>query len=301
MESLGFIDRPDVASTWKTVVETEPATGRHHSGPTGDTIEEAFSNWKPSEVGKGLLEGNIRWAIVIGTLMIAVGLAGIGYWIYQLPAASTDQAISRINVAALDLNNQLDIVRRANDELRAGEFGSSAELYAAEGAARDLFEAAALDSLPLTTRSLAADAASTTLEASRLITDARTFGAALIPVLAFPDLETDSTIITINEAAVSFGEWHSHLEQVRLALPVGTMSEILSELEILSVDLEGMQSRYLDALREDDRRGAIAALELVSHRLAATVSLLRDSMHIVSARVDQHLAAAETALSGLLG
>jgi len=298
MESLGFIDSPTTATTW-----TESASetvGKHVAPPPTheETTEQILSKWTPTDVGRGLLSKNIRWSLIIGVTMIIAGVATLGLWLYQLPAANEAKASTELTSVASGLDSELGTLESAVSDLTAGV---ATDFSVLEATARDLFDSSAnMSSLDSTSRSLAADAAGAALEGARLAREAVTFQTALAPVLVVPDLETNGAFIELDEAARLFGDWQAGFDQMREALPEGALSAVSTELATLSGELEATQSRYLDALRSTDQWGAISALDDLEKRLNTISELLSESVAGVGARVAERVSEARTALAGLL-
>ena len=85
------------------------------------------------------------------------------------------------------------------------------------------------------------------------------------------------------------------------ALPSGVLSQVTSELGLISAELDGIQSGYLDAVRSRDRWGAISALDVLSERLADAEVVLGEGLAAVHNRVADRLASAGESLALLLG
>lgn len=305
MEALGFIDRPDSAATWSaTPSETLPVTSSSAVSPA-PTIEDAFADWKPGEVGSGLLGRNIRWSLIAGVLLIVAGLGVLGLWIYQLPKQATAAALADVSIEADSLRPHLETLAEMTTALSGPQSASASvtsELLSVNGQARALFEASgSLPTSEMAIRSLAADAAGDTLDASRLLNDALAYRAAVIPILALPQFEADPDFIQLDEAALQFGEWQMSFEAVRSALPSSVLSDMTAELTLVSGELDAFQTRYLDTLRNDDHWGARSALEDLSERLGSAEGLLYRSLAGIQTRITDRIAGASASLDELLG
>lgn len=300
MEALGFIDRPGLATTW---VSTMPVRGRHEA-PVATPRPDPFDDWQPSDVGGALSGRNVRWSLLIGVLLIATGLALVGYWVYRRPLDMAAQASDRVSANAAQLQSRLTDLQSLNGGLigQAQPDDTTAKLLATEGAARELFDASAeLPPSEAPTRATVTDAAGDSLEATRLLGDAYAYREALIPALALPELEDDSSLIGLDEAAREFGTWRSKFDSVRSVLPAGTMAAMTAELELVSGELDAIQSQYLDALRNDDRQEAVSAINTLSDRLAEAEALLFAELGAVQTRVAERLDSAAASLQSLLG
>ena len=302
MEALGFIDKPGVATTWTA---TQPAPVPPSASSPPSHTPDPFAEWTPTEIGSHLHIRKIRWGFLTGILVIAVGLSGVGFWIYQQPAERTAAAQSEVQADAQALRPELIALQQLNNTLLDADPGAStliSGLPGLDGAARALFEAsAALPGSQGAARTHAANAASDALAASRLLGDAAAYRTAVIPILAVPEFETDSALIALDEAALGFGEWQSRFDSVRSALPSVTLSTVTAELDVISGELDDLHGRYLDALRADDRLGAISAVNELAGRLRHAEVLLYAGLAEVQAKIGQRAADAINAIDLLLG
>lgn len=194
MESLGFLDSPNTVPTkpatpTSTPVQPKPLESTSNALPatlTPHLDEDPFANWIPTEVGDRLHSGNVRWGFVTGVLLIAVGLAGIGYWIYQQPAAAATAARAELIAVVDGLEPHLSALETlsASLSLPTIEPGAST-LSSVRSAARDVSDmSATLPSALDPERSISADIAGDALDAARLVGDAITYKGAVIPILA---------------------------------------------------------------------------------------------------------------------
>ena len=308
MESLGFLDSPNtiaaksVPTTSTSVqpapLDTVPAAQTVASTSVPAVEHDPFANWRPTEVGGRLDSGNVRWGFLIGLLMIAAGLVGVGYWIYQQPAAAAAAAGEELVAVVDSLEPHLGALASLNASLTlpAIEPGTST-LSAARSAARNVFDTSATLPPQLDIeRSISADIAGDALDAARLVGDAIAFKGAVIPILAAPKFETDPDLIAIDDAAREFGAWQAQFDSVRTALSPGMMSVLNSELTLISGELESIQNRYLDAIRTDDRFGTHSAINDLGNRLSDVENILNTSLSDVQERANQRI---DDALSGI--
>lgn len=306
MEALGFIDRPGTTSTWATGA-TSTTSGDVVSSPETEshTIDSPMADWRPSEIGERLLSGNVRWSVVVAAA-ISVALLGLAaFWLYEQPQRADTDAYRAVTREASAMREHLDALAALSialaDESPVPD-SLALDLAGADGQARALFDVAGgLHPRATATRSNAADLAGETLAASRLLRDAFAYRTAAIPILAMPVFETDSSLIQLDEAAIAFGEWQFRFDQVRAALPGSVLSEVTSELDLISGELTSAQSRYLDSLRRDDPASAAAALADLAHRLQGVEGLLGKNLTEIQGRVALKIGAARSSLDLLVG
>jgi len=310
MEVLGFIDLPGPAPTWTTTQdgqtsEERPAPEQPESPVTG----AALADWRPAPFNAELVNRRIRRGSVIGAALVAAVLGAAGYWAYIQPGRAAAAALADATAEAAALNTHLGALHALGEALAEAPTADisltpalTPALSAADEQARALFDAsAALPPSMSDSRMSAADAASDVLDATRLIGDAAANRTAVAPILAAPTLETDSAAVSISEAALAFGDWHARFDEVRSALPTGALSEVSAELELVSAALGGYRTRYLDAIRADDRGAAKAALESLSKRLEDAANLLSRSTAEAWDRAAARLSSASKSIETLLG
>lgn len=285
MEALGFIETPMMTSTWSTSPPPRPITP-----PPPSVEDDPFAGWQPTKGSSELTERRFRWGMASVLALIIGGLTVAGLWLWQRPEAMAAASSSEVTTSAETLESELVGLRDTNSNLLAPELDSSAvsaQSLAVDGAARAVFDAAgALSDAAAPRRSLAVDVATTALDASRLIRDAVAYRSAVIQILVAPDLETDPDLIGLDDAVRDFGAWQQQFNQVRSALPTGTMSEVSSELELVAGNLASIQGRYVDALRDDDRLAAEGVLKDLAEQLSQVEESLINSLEEVQARVD---------------
>ena len=295
MEVLGFADSE---STWSdsAPVSSVPKTarrGRH---------EATVADLRPEDPGDRLIGGNVRWGLVAMILLLIGGGTAAGLWLYQQPAAQEAASVATVTSEASELATSLPTLEQFNSDLTAAEptAGASA-LSGLEATARSLFAASAdLGSGQTGMRAAASQASGSTLDAIRLATEARSYRAAVLPMLTPPELETDPELIELDEAARQFGDWQLGFDNVRTALPENILSDVTQQLDILSGDLSTLLGRYVDALREDDPAAVERVMSDLSERLAAVDQLLVSELQAIQARIETRIDEARQALDRIL-
>lgn len=298
METLGF---SNPSSTWSDTPTPliAPRHGRHER-PANDG--ESVADWEPKEIGARLNGGDFRWSILLLTVLLAGGMAATAYWIYQRPDPDAGQALVTVKAEAGNLRDGLPALEAFNDALLGEGDGNDSDLGPLDDAARRLFEAAGdLTGNDSVLRAAADTASSATLDAVRLTTSAGSYVVAVAPILQAPELETDPQLIELDEAARSFGSWQLHFDEVRTALPDGVLSDATQELDILSGDLAGFLTSYMDALRADDAVAAQTAVGELSQRLDQVRREMVSAAKEVQKRVDDRIAETRRALETVLG
>ena len=302
METLGF---SNPSATWTdspmSIPHTTPATSRRgrHEAPEPEPMTVA--DWDPEDFGTRLSGRNIRWSIVTMVLMMLCGLGALAYWLYQRPAAQAEASLTSLSIEARALRDVLPILEAFSASLSTNEIAGSNELFDVDTASRALFDASGeLSGTGSDLRSSAAQAATSSLDAIRLAGDASAYRLAVTPILVAPELETDPTLIELDQAARDFGDWQLEFDEVRTALPDQIMTETTQQLDILSGDLAGILTRYMDALREDDQDAADVVLDDLNERLAAVLEQMITSLENIKSRVTERIDEAQTALSHVL-
>lgn len=295
MEVLGFADSQ---STWSdsAPAKSAPETvrrGRH---------EATVADLRPEDPGDRLTGGNVRWWLVAMILLLIGGTAAAGLWLYQRPAAQETSSVATATAQASELASALPTLEQFNSDLVSSETAPEASgLAALEATARSLFATSAdLGSNQTGMRAAASQASGSTLDAIRLATEARSYRAAVLPMLTPPDLETDRELIELDEAVRQFGDWQLGFDNIRTALPESILSDVTRQLDILSGDLSTLLGRYVDALREDDRAAAERVMSDLSTRLAAVDELLVSELVAIQARVETRIGEARQALDRIL-
>jgi hypothetical protein len=299
MESLGF---SDAASTWSDspAPVLSPSTGRHLAPPPAP---DPLADWHPEAIGRRLDGANFRWSLLVVTLTIIGGLAYGGLWLYQRPAAQAQASVTAVASSAEDLEASLPLLEQFNEALStADQTADTAGLFTVDDAARALFSASGdSPSTETAIRSDASGAAGSALDGVRLARDAHAYRLAVGPILIAPALETDPTLIELDEAARSFGAWQLHFDEVRTALTDTVLPGVTDQLDILSGDLTAILGDYVDALREDDMTAADAVVAGLSGHLASIEQSLVTAIEDVQTRVRTRIVETRQALASLLG
>jgi len=297
MESLGFIDSPSTAKHW---TRAESAATVSSIPTVAPPSEDPFANWTPSEVGQKLVNNSIRWGYLAGILMAVLGLAGLGYWLSQQPGQATEAANSQLVATVETLKPNIESLLASDMSTTSGDLSGSIRLVNAD--ARSLFSLSGtlLNSLD-SEGSLAGDIASQALEGTRLVNDANAYRSAVIPILAVPTFETDPALIAIDDAALSFGSWQARFIAVTTALPPGTMTALGDELESIAAELDGLHTKYLDAVRNGDRGGTAVAIHTLDTRLEQAEMILETEFETMAERARLQFTGALEAIDLLLG
>lgn len=304
MESLGFIETPTtVTSQW---VSQEARSELPPPPIKRGAHEKTVADIEPLDTTGELLRRDVRWGMVITLAVVVAGLTAAGVWLWHRPAAMAEAASSAVSVAAADLEPELEGLDRLNQQLLDSQMETSeviARTLSVDGAARKLFDAAS--GLPTdseqTARTVATDVATTALDASRLVSDAIAYRSAVIQILTPPDLEADPELIGLEDAVREIGTWRQTFEQVRLALPEGTMSDVSVQLGEIAASLESIQKRYVDGLGQDDRQAAEAAVLELEAQLDIAENLLNRSLRQVQEQADELIRDSFSGIRRLLG
>jgi len=298
LESLGF---SDAASVWSDspVLEPDSPKGRHVAPPRKP---ETMADWRPEDFTKELTGGDVRWSLLVILTIVVAGLGGLGYWLYQRPAAEEEASIVTVRAQAEALRSAVPTLEQFNVDMLVAEVttGTSA-LFEVETIARTLFTASAsLAERDTDLRSASTEAAGSAIDGIRLAGDAYSYRSAVIPLLTTPDLETDPSLIPLDEAARSFGAWQLGFDEVRTALPDAVLPEVTRQIDILSGDLTSIMGRYVDALRNDDASAARDVLSDLEYRLAQVGATLDTSLGDIQRRVAVRIGETQAALGQLL-
>jgi hypothetical protein len=305
METLGFFDEPVLIPTWSTPISTPlvpaaPAPSQHTAPSPG---EDFLAGWRSTTVESRLLKGRVRWGLAVTLTLLVAGLSVLALWLYRQPQVAAAQALVQAEEAAADLDARLYALEDLNRSLLSDELDlteATAVLFAVDDTARALFRSSAeLTSAPSAVRSQAADAAGEALDAANRLGDLIAYQTAVAPYLAVPQLETDPTLISLEEAARLFGKWRADFDQVRTALPTGVLPEVGTQLTLVSAALEAVERRYLDSLRADT--DATESLEGLSQRLAEVERSLEEALTSAQAEIAERIGRSRQALEALLG
>lgn len=265
---------------------------------------DPLADWEPQDIAPRLAGGNIRWSVVTTFIVLILGALGLAYWAYQRTAAREDTPIEVSLGDDIDgLLTSLSSLEALNDALVAGTPGlESIDITDVDAAARQLFEAGgALPQSQTEARYLAAGAAGSALDGVRLAGEARSYLLAVAPILEAPALETDPSMIALDDAARSFGDWQLWFDEVRTALPDNVLSDVTEHLDVLSGDLTSILGDYVDGLREDDQAAAAAIVGGLSSRLDDVHAMLEDSLGRTRDLVSQRIGETRDALARLQG
>lgn len=275
------------------VTETAPA-------PQPDPL----ADWEPQDIAPRLAGGNIRWGVVTTLIMLIVGALGLTFWAYQRTAARDAMPIEVSLGDDIDgLLASLGSLETLNDALIAGTPGlENIDIGEVDTAARQLFEAGgALPESQTQARYLAAGAAGSALDGVRLAGEARSYLLAVAPILDTPVLETDPSVIALDDAVRAFGDWQLWFDEVRTALPDNVLSDATEQLDVLSGDLTSILGDYIDGLRADDQAAAATAVGELSSRLDDVHAILDDSLGRTRDLVGQRIRETREALAQLQG
>ncbi len=317
LEALGFIETPSVSFTSdaprphpvkKTQLVSTSGTKAHTVEELWNTTEletDSLVDWKPAELERRLNK-RIRWPFVVIWGVILGVLAYAGYWAWGTQQTGSDLVVVAVQDAARDLGDTLEPMAEAVLALTATGDPIAESILTTSGqtddASRALFSVAAeLPQTQSSTRSIASEAATHALEASKGLTSAAAYVGAVAPVLTPPPLITDPESIDLATAATDFGSWRSRFETMLSSLPDGVMTPVTQNLTAIGNRLEGIQTAYLDGLREDDALAAAAALDDLSAELSAAWDLLEAETEVARQAVVSQIEAAQDALVSLTG
>lgn len=244
----------------------------------------------------------MRWGLLTLIVVVVLGVAGIGYWLYQRPASLQEASAAELHMSAEALETALPTLEEFNtDLLTADPATGTASLFDVESQARALFEASGgLATSQSELRRAASDAAGSALDGVRLATETHSYRVAVLPILDHPDLVTDRSLIELDEAARSFGAWQLSFDNVRAALPESILSDVTRRLDMLSANLSSFLTSYVDALREEDSAAARAVVSDLSTRLDEIRESLDESVEGIQTRVSLRIEEARHALHRLL-
>ncbi|CAN5826598.1 hypothetical protein BH23ACT4_BH23ACT4_06950 [soil metagenome] len=319
MESLGFTETPTVTyTTPRVAIPDAPRTPRHLA-PTPSTrhgtVEEiwntteldtaSMADWAPIEVEKRLNKRVRLLLVAIWILIVGVIGAG-GVWLWQNSDRSSETAIAGVQQAGSALGETLDplatataLIDPANGPMPDSILPAVAD---ADATSRELFSAAAdLSGTQAGSRSVATDAATLTLEATRNLSNLSAYIGAVTPILTAPNLITEPELIDLQTAVAEFGTWRSTFGMVLSNLPERVMPELTAELDAIRNDLEAMQGAYVDGLREDDRVAALDAVRAVEGRLATAWGILLVEVETAKVAITGQIDDAREAVLSLTG
>lgn len=289
LESLGFTETPITTYSTPTGAPrpTAPSRPSHTrlvstTNTPAHTVEElwntteletaSLTDWAPVAI-EPRIEKRFRWPYLVSWVFIFAVVAGGGFWLWQNQGKQEANAAVEVQTAGVSLADTLAPLTAAADSLNAGagpvDPAVLSSAASTDDAGRALFSAAAgLPPSRSSTRAIASDSATLALEASGNLTRTGAYVAAVVPLLTAPTLTTDPELVDLATATTDFGGWRARYELMISTLPDGFMSTITDQLRTLDTDLEGIQTSYLDGLREDDQSAALSAVRELEGRLA---------------------------------
>lgn len=300
MESLGFTD---AVSEWSDGPRPSPSRppGRHVSTLAPAVAPASVADWAPGEIRHELDRRNVRWNVLISVAVLVGALSYVGFWLYQRPTAQANVAAVEMETQAAALADTLPVLEDFNDALLLPDAAAEPpQLFELESAARLLFQTSGqLPPEQEAARSAASVAAEEALEGLQLVRGGHAYRLAVTPILARPDLETDPNLIALDEAARAFGEWQLQFDQVRTALPDQVLPDVTERMDLVSAELGGILTGYVDALRSDDMAAAQAVLSGLDNLLNELSDFMDVELDAVQSQVSRHIAEAENALADL--
>lgn len=291
LEMFGFAETLGSVTSPGHVAVVMPETVAEEPPPAAPPVPaDPFADWTPSEVGRGLTKGRVRWGLLTSMLLLFSGVAVLALWVYRLPQQEIERNIATFEAAATAISEDLDTFKLVNSSLDVDPLDTTVTnqtLLALEDHTRQAFAAAgALPATHDTARSRAIQASGTVSEAQRAFTEAYTYRLAIAPVLEPVSFETDPAALTLEAAAAAFADWETRFQEVRNALPEGVFANTTMRLHSLSAALPELQRSYLDGLRTETPNAAAGAVERLNRGLADVESSLYDGLSETKLRVD---------------
>ncbi|MGH8914869.1 MAG: hypothetical protein ACRDZM_10185, partial [Acidimicrobiia bacterium] len=242
----------------------------------------------------------------VSVMIVAVALALGAFWLFARSDATVAAALAGLEIEATTLAVSFDqatpLIAELDDERLPETVSRSSAFFDIGEAARAVFAASAdLPASDSAHRTAAADVAGLAIDASRQLTDAVAYRAALEPALSLPLLETDPGLTDLVTATAAFTEWRSGFESVQSALPGEMAGQAATALAELSAGLETTQGAYLDALRTGDRAAAVEAIGVLRAQLQQVHHALLEDMAQTATSVSALIEQAEATLAPLLG
>lgn len=319
MESLGFTETQTVTYSTPPAIPDSPRTAPSHLATLPNarhgTVEEiwnttefdadSMADWAPIDVEKRLNK-KVRLPLVAIWVLI-FGVIGVGgVWLWQNADRSSETAIAEVQDAGSALGDTLEPLAAATALIdpATGPIPETVlpAIADADATSRSLFSAAAeLSGTQASTRSVATDAATRTLDATRNLSNLSAYIGAVTPILTAPTLITEPELIDLQTAVAEFGSWRSTFGMVLTNLPGGVMPELTAELNAIRNDLEAMQGAYVDGLREDDRVAALDAVGVLEGRLASAWEILLVEVEAAKAAISGQIDSAREAVRSLTG
>ncbi|MGH8927328.1 MAG: hypothetical protein ACRDWH_03185 [Acidimicrobiia bacterium] len=294
LESLGFYD-PDS----EIVVRVEPETGKSPAGivsglaspstvtPRGSSRtlipDMDLANWKPRVIARSKLGANRLSTAMIAILSLSLlVLAIVAANLLRAPAETTARNTESLTNASTELTAALTGLESVLADPNFDVAESTSVLLALNGAARDLFDSAALlgeSTQQQVLRQSAVSIAQSALQLESTIGDALSYRLVLNPLWNSPSL---TGVVDPTEAATAVTTWQSQLMDMASALPVSPeLASHVSQVTDFVDGLDAWRVRYLDALSMGDLSAADAALA----DLEGQLSLLAQSGEDLLTRV----------------
>lgn len=319
MESLGFTETPIVTySPPRLPTPGSPRTARHVAtspSPRHGTVEEIWNtteleadsmvDWSPIDVEKRLNK-KVRFPLVAIWIFI-IGVIGVGgVWLWQNADRTSETAFVEVQDAGSALGETLvplaaaaALIDPANGPIPETVLPAIAKT---DRTSRALFSAAAdLSGTQVGSRSVATDAATLALDATRTLSNLSAYISAVTPILTAPTLITEPELIDLQTAVAEFGSWRSTFGMVLSNLPEDVMPALTAELNSIQDDLEAMQGAYVDGLREDDRVAALEAVRAVESRLSTAWGILLVEVEAAKTSINGQIDSAREAVRSLTG
>jgi hypothetical protein len=316
MESLGFIENPSVsyvtappqaAPRPAQLVSTSsaPAVTVEEMWDTTELYAESLADWEPDEMDRNHLGRRLRWKLIVFWIFLISIVAAACFWAYQRTVAADESALAAVTSDSEALYDSLTPLLQVTAAIVPGDeiaLDLGAATTDVDNASRALFSSsAALPAAESEARAAATEAATLALDASKSLSSTAAYLGAVTPVLTGPDLITEPDLVELTDAAGEFGDWISQFESVRSILPENAFAAVSAELAGLSLQLEGIQSSYLDGLREKDQVLAQAALAHLEAELTEVSNLLDEETASFKETISESVAAARESLVLLAG
>jgi hypothetical protein len=272
---------------------------------TTELEADSMADWSPVDVEKRLNK-RVRFPLVAIWIFI-IGVIGVGgVWLWQNADLTSETAFVEVQDAGSALGATLEplaaaaaLIDPANGPVPETVLPAIADT---DRTSRALFSAAAeLSGTQAGSRSVATDAATLALDATRTLSNLSAYVGAVTPILTAPTLITEPELIDLQTAVAEFGSWRSTFGMVLSNLPEGVMPELTAELNAIREDLEEMQGAYVDGLREDDRVAALAAVRAVEGRLATAWGILLVEVEAAKTSINGQIDSARQAVRSLTG
>jgi hypothetical protein len=272
---------------------------------TTELEADSMVDWSPIDVEKRLNK-RVRFPLVAIWVFI-IGVIGVGgVWLWQNADRNSETAFVEVQDAGSALGVTLEplaaaaaLIDPANGPIPETVLPAIADT---DRTSRALFSAAAeLSGTQAGSRSVASDAATLALDATRTLSNLSAYIGAVAPILTAPTLITEPELIDLQTAVAEFGTWRNTFGLVLSNLPEGVMPELTAELNAIRDDLEEMQGAYVDGLREDDRVAALAAVRAVEGRLATAWGILLVEVEAAKESINGQIDSAREAVRSLTG